>query len=289
MPKLRSTSTKVSSSSSPSTTTRRSARSRRRQRSTRRRHAVLGDRIRQRPHINNAAMDSRTPRRVAALTAAQARAGSASEVERGLIEALSHRYAIRSRRPDPARSGVRRSMRGLWQKYSQDSTWARSREALMDVHPGSLDPGSLPQDWTPGDHVDHRVRAQARPPSIRSPIISMSTRSRRPPHPERALESADRLRTVVPGRHMVHMRLTSTFGSAAGRCGDPERARGPGGSRVSRALAAQNFYRSTWPTTTISWPGPARCRASEERSGRTRVIAGSRPISSRFRVLRDVT
>ena len=161
------------------------------------------------PHINNAAMDEPHSRAAwQALTAAQLRIGSASEVERGLIEALSYRYAdpIPADRT-PLDQAYAEAMRSLWQKYPQDSdVGALTAEALMDVHPWDLwTQEGLPQDWTQEitSTIETVLKLAPEHPLANHLYIHAVEAS---PHPERALESADRLRTLVPGAgHMVHM------------------------------------------------------------------------------------
>jgi hypothetical protein len=147
------------------------------------------------PHINNPVMDE-THSRAAweALTAAQARAGSASEVERGLIEALSHRYAdpIPTDRI-PLDQAYAEAMRGLWQKYPQDSdVGAFTAEALMDVHPWDLwTQEGLPQDWTEEitSTIETVLKLAPEHPLANHLYIHAIEAS---PHPERAHESDDR-------------------------------------------------------------------------------------------------
>jgi len=162
------------------------------------------------PHINNPSMlPEKYPKAWDALQKAQATAASSgSPVERGLVEALATRYTEKppeDRRPlDEAYAGA---MRRLWQMFPADpDVGTLYAESMMDLHPwdfwtidGTPKPGTedilatlekvlaLRQDHPGANHLYiHAVEAS--------------------PRPERAIPSADRLRTLVPDAgHLVHM------------------------------------------------------------------------------------
>jgi tetratricopeptide (TPR) repeat protein len=161
------------------------------------------------PHINNAGMDDAHSRAAwQALAQARSLAAGASPIERTLIDALAARYAETppaDRKPlDEAYASA---MREVWKAHPDDADiGALFAEAMMDLRPwdlwlpdGTAQPGteeilatldavlSLAPDHPLANHLQvHALEGS--------------------PHPERALASADRLRTLVPGAgHLVHM------------------------------------------------------------------------------------
>lgn len=161
------------------------------------------------PHINNPAMTPEQSQAAwAALERAQAALGSASPVERALVEALGHRYAKtppEDRRPlDEAYAAA---MRAVWKQYPRDADVGHlCAEALMDVHPWDLwTADGSPRPWTAEilATIDAVLAIAPKHPGANHLNVHAREGS---PHPEQALASADRLRTLVPGAgHMVHM------------------------------------------------------------------------------------
>ena len=161
------------------------------------------------PHINNTAVPP--PRAEAAwkaLEQARAAAPNASEVEKGLIEALGARYAFPQ--PDdraPLDAAYAEAMGKLWQAHPTDAdVGALAAEALMDVHPWD--------QWTPEGEpkagtkeilaaIESVLRLDPRHPLANHLYIHAVEAS---PHPELADGAAETLRTLMPGiGHMVHM------------------------------------------------------------------------------------
>lgn len=161
------------------------------------------------PHINNPAM---TPERSRAawdaLQKARALMTTATPIERDLIEALSRRYAADPAAPrQPMDEAYAAAMRDVWQRHQGDAdVGVLAAEAMMDLHPWDL--------WT----------VTGKPKSGTEEIVQTleAVLARWPDHPganhlyihaieaspfaERAVPSADRLRTLVPDSgHLVHM------------------------------------------------------------------------------------
>jgi tetratricopeptide (TPR) repeat protein len=142
------------------------------------------------------------------LVLAQQNTGKVSPVERDLIEALGKRYA----NPQPEdRSKLdlayANAMREVWKKYPADTdVGAFFAEAMMDLRPwdqwtpeGKSQPGTDEIIAT----LDAVLKLDAQHPFANHLYIHAVEAS---PHPERALEAADRLRDLQPGlAHNVHM------------------------------------------------------------------------------------
>src|SRR5262245_49417601 len=160
------------------------------------------------PHINNPAVPP--PRAKAAweaLTKARA-AANASDLERQLIEAASHRYA--ENQPDdrkPLDQAYAAAMRKVWKTNPTDAdVGALFGESMMDLRPWDLWlPGGEPQPGT--DEVVSALEAVLtqnpnHPLALHLYIHAVEAS----PHPEKAVIPADRLRNLQPGLgHMVHM------------------------------------------------------------------------------------
>ena len=160
------------------------------------------------PNINMDVDPAREKQAYDAVQAALAHASSASEKERDTIAALAKRYSA-----DPAADLKQLSrdysaaMRALVAKYPDDLDLATLyAESLMDLHPWRL----WTHDGAPGEDTLEIVR------------VLESVLQRNPHHlganhyyihaiegsanPERALHSAERLRTLAPAAgHLVHM------------------------------------------------------------------------------------
>ncbi len=161
------------------------------------------------PHINYPMMPAeRSKAAWEALQKARARMGTASPVERDLIEALSARYADpppADRRPlDEAYASA---MEACWRKHADDADVATLfAESLMDLQPWDL--------WTHGGQPKGRtkeiiavleaaLRIDPDHPGALHLYIHAVEAS---PNPGRALAAADRLRRLVPDAgHLVHM------------------------------------------------------------------------------------
>jgi tetratricopeptide (TPR) repeat protein len=142
-----------------------------------------------------------------ALTQAQARAAQASPLEQALIEALARRYA--NPQPEDRHAldvAYAEAMRSLWHAYPANAdVGALFAEAAMDLHPWDFWKDGAPQPWTPEIVETLQVVLQldhAHPGANHFYIHTIESS----PHPEQAVASADRLRTLVPdASHMVHM------------------------------------------------------------------------------------
>jgi tetratricopeptide (TPR) repeat protein len=163
------------------------------------------------PHINVPAVPPRTHAAFEAIHNAQALAAGATPVERELIDALARRY-VDPQPSDPkqelaAETAYADAMREVHRLHRDDSDIATLyAEALMDLRPWDYwTPDGKPQPGTEeivsllegviAKHPDH--------PGANHYYIHAVEASA---HPERALASAKRLETLVPGAgHMVHM------------------------------------------------------------------------------------
>ncbi len=143
-----------------------------------------------------------------ALAKARGLAPGGTRLERGLIDALSARYA----NPQPEDRAAldvayAAAMQALLPAFPQNAEVATlAAEAAMDVHPWDLwKPDGSPQSWTPEivRALERALRIDSSHPGANHLLIHALEASR---HPERALGAANRLRGLVPdASHLVHM------------------------------------------------------------------------------------
>ncbi|MBL7845246.1 MAG: hypothetical protein JNK44_15385 [Cyclobacteriaceae bacterium] len=131
----------------------------------------------------------------------------ASPKERALINALAKRYtaeALEDRKPlDEAYSNA---MEAVVNQYPDDlDVLTLYAESLMDLHPWDYWKAGQAQPWTPQivELIASVISKRTDHPGANHLNIHILEAS---PEPERATESADRLRNLVPGAgHLVHM------------------------------------------------------------------------------------
>jgi tetratricopeptide (TPR) repeat protein len=163
------------------------------------------------PHINFPATPDRTVKANAAVQRASKLAGNATPLEKSLIEAMSKRYS------DPAPT-TPEGQTALNQAYSDamhalmiqnaanvDVTmlWV---ESAMDLHPWDLyEVDGTPKAWT-GEIVTTLEKVLAKAPNHPGANHFYIHAVEASKTPERALASAKRLETAMPGAgHLVHM------------------------------------------------------------------------------------
>jgi tetratricopeptide (TPR) repeat protein len=163
------------------------------------------------PNINLPAIPERAEAAWGFLEKARAASPGASPVERALIGALAQRYA----HPPPTEpekqhaldTAYADAMRQVAKRFPKDPDVATLfAEAMMDTRPwdfwaldGSPQPGTEEIVAT----LEGVLRAHPDHPGANHYLIHAVEAS---PHPERALASAERLKTLVPGAgHLVHM------------------------------------------------------------------------------------
>src|SRR3954462_7307564 len=142
------------------------------------------------------------------LTLAQQNAAGASPLERELIEAQAKRYA--NPQPEdraPLDVAYADAMRKVWKAHPDDQdVGAWFAESLMDLHPwnqwtleGQANPGTDEVLAT----LDAVMKLNINHPFANHLYIHAVEAS---PHPDRAIEAADRLRALQPAlAHNVHM------------------------------------------------------------------------------------
>jgi tetratricopeptide (TPR) repeat protein len=161
------------------------------------------------PHINNPALDPDHAHAAwEALEIARGFKKGANETERALIEALAHRYAA-----DPAAErgpldrGYADAMREAWRAHPSDAdVGALFAEAMMDLRPWDLwTNDKKPQPGTEEIMATLEAVLALDPDHPGANHLYIHTMEASP-HPEKALASAERLRTLVPDAgHLVHM------------------------------------------------------------------------------------
>jgi tetratricopeptide (TPR) repeat protein len=161
------------------------------------------------PHINNPTMDEERDRAAhRAMLQALALVEETTSFERALIEALATRYAWpppADRRPlDEAYAAA---MRAVWRTHPESAeAGALFAEALMDLRPWDL----WAKDGTPRPETPEVLAVLERvleldPEHVGANHLAIHAWEMSPT-PGKALASADRLRTLVPGAaHLVHM------------------------------------------------------------------------------------
>ncbi len=161
------------------------------------------------PNINNPTMDEQTSALAFAATQNALLLSQGSQgVERELCEALAERYAS----PPPAdRSALDRAwsdaLRQVWQRHPHDAdVGALFAESMLDLSPWdqwSVDGKPRPRTPEIVATLDEVLAFAPKHVLANHAYIHTLEASR---HPERALRSADLLRTLVPGAgHLVHM------------------------------------------------------------------------------------
>lgn len=164
------------------------------------------------PHINNPVMDeARSTAAWEAIQQAKTNQDHASPVERALIESLLTRYAATPEENIAERESLDRryadAMQRVHRQYPTDTDVAvLYAEALMDLRPWDLwSEDGEPRPETPVilDLLENVLAQQASHPGANHLYIHAVEAS---PSPQRAVDAADRLRTLMPGSgHMVHM------------------------------------------------------------------------------------
>jgi tetratricopeptide (TPR) repeat protein len=161
------------------------------------------------PHINNPTMDPERDAAVnTALRQAQSLASGATDLERQLIATLDARYdwpAPADRRPlDEAYAAA---MRTLWAQHADSAeVGALFAESLMDLIPWDL----FQKDGTARAETPEILGVLEKVLELDPDHVGANHLAihgwEMSPTPEKAVLSADRLRTLVPGAaHLVHM------------------------------------------------------------------------------------
>ena len=161
------------------------------------------------PNYNAGMEDDNYERAFSAAQKALSLSANCAEKEQQLIKALTYRYAAKppeDRKPlDIAFSNA---MKKVYQKYPDDADIsALYAESMMDMHPWDLYDKKTkePKPWT-GEIVavlEHLIKLHPKHPGAPHFYIHAVEASR---NPERGLESAKLLMTLVPGAgHLVHM------------------------------------------------------------------------------------
>jgi tetratricopeptide (TPR) repeat protein len=213
------------------------------------------------PNINLPAIPERAEAAWAFLQKAKATAAGASPVERALIAALARRYA----HPPPSEpeaqhaldTAYANAMRQVARRFPKDADASTLfAEAMMDLRPwdfwtseGAPQPGTEEIVRT----LQAVLRAEPNHPGANHYLIHALEGS---PHPERALASAERLKTLEPGAgHLVHMPShvyirTGHYaeGSEANRQAIAVDAASPHGQPIYAMYVAHNFQ-FLWATT----------------------------------------
>ena len=161
------------------------------------------------PNYNAGMEDDHYERAHAAAQKALSLAAGCTEKERLLIEALTHRYTAK---PPEDRTALdiafSKAMKMVYEKYPDDAdVSALYAESLMNLHPWDLYDKHTrePKPWTPEivAVLEHLIKRHPRHPGAPHFYIHAVESSN---HPERGLESAELLRTLVPGSgHLLHM------------------------------------------------------------------------------------
>ena len=163
------------------------------------------------PHINVPAIPERTVAADHAVKRAVALEANASESERALIDALTHRYSDPAP-TDPAvqhglDQGYADAMRAVAKRFPNDmDIQSLFVEALLDLRPWDYwTADGKPQPGTDEilSTLETVLRRDPRHPGANHYYIHALEAS---PHPEKALDAANRLGTLMPASgHLTHM------------------------------------------------------------------------------------
>lgn len=161
------------------------------------------------PHINNPAVDEAHAKTAwEALGEARKRLAGASDVEKALVEALGARYAWpQPEDRKPLDEAYATAMGQVFSRFPKDADVATLyAEALMDVRPwDQWTKDGQPQPGTQ-EVLQALETARALDPDHPGALHLTIHAVEASPQPERAAESADRLRGLVPDAgHLVHM------------------------------------------------------------------------------------
>ncbi len=161
------------------------------------------------PNYNAGMEDDQYERAFLALQKARSLSAGCTEKEQLLIEALTHRYTEKPPADRiPLDVAFSNAMKTVYEKYPDDADIsALYAESLMNLHPWDLYDKKTrePKPWTPEivAVLEQLIKLHPGHPAAPHFYIHAVESSK---HPERGLESAERLRTLVPGSgHLVHM------------------------------------------------------------------------------------
>lgn len=160
------------------------------------------------PNINAPMSDSAVPLAYAAVQKAWSLAGHATKKEKALIQALTKRYGneiVKERVHFDA--AYAEAMREVYQQFPDDVViGSLLAEALMDLHPWDYwKKNGEAQPWTSEivSLLEDVLEQKPNQPLANHLYVHVMEGSS---HPEKALPSAERLATLVPGSgHLVHM------------------------------------------------------------------------------------
>ncbi|AKV03556.1 TPR repeat protein [Labilithrix luteola] len=159
------------------------------------------------PHINSP-MVSAAHARDARTALARAQALGGTDVERALVAAQAKRFSAEPNAPrGPLDKAYADAMRDAYKRFPNDpEVGTLYAEAMMDLRPWDL----WTNDGRPSPGTEEIVRVLeavlAKTPNNPGANHFLIHAVEASTHPERALASADRLRTLVPGAgHLVHM------------------------------------------------------------------------------------
>ena len=160
------------------------------------------------PNINAPMADTDVPRAYELAQKAQALAGNVTDSEHALIEALTQRYANNARKDRSSLDqDYAEAMRELRKVFPEDATiGSLFAESLMDLHPWNFwTKQGEAQPWTPEILVTlETVLTHAPNHPLANHLYIHAVEAS--PDPGKALPSAERLATLVPGSgHLVHM------------------------------------------------------------------------------------
>ena len=160
------------------------------------------------PNINAPMDDAMVPQAYSAVQKSVSLSEGAKEKEKALIDALSKRYSkevVKDRKYlDETYADA---MRDVYKRFPDDAViGSLFAEALMDLHPWNFwTKDGKAQPWTPEivSTLEGVLEKAPNHPLANHLYIHSIEAS---PHPEKALPSAKRLATLVPGSgHLVHM------------------------------------------------------------------------------------
>lgn len=243
-------------------------------------------------NINDPAPADRLTKAYSHLAAALRLAPNGSLVEQGLVAALGKRYVAEPTGDQlPREQAYSDAMGTLSQRFPDDvDVAALYAESMMNLHPWKLyKADGSPEAWTPAivATLERALRLSERHPGANHYYVHAVEASRTP---SRAMMSAQRLETLVPGAgHLVHMPAhiyirTGQFAKAAKSNADAAAV----DEAYFKRASSQSFYAMAYYGHNLQFESAAAMYGgnfAEARSAAQKTVALEDPVADQMAML----